>query len=191
VPDETLTTEKLTATCCIAGGGPAGVVLGYLLARAGVDVVVLEKHKDFFRDFRGDTVHPSTLEVVRELGLLESFLQLPQQEFRHLEAQFGNFTVHVADFSRLPTHCKFIAIVPQWDFLNFMSSHGKRYPAFRLLMEHEVTGLLEEANEIRGVTGRSPRGDFAVRALLTVAADGPFRGARACPAEGDRSRSAH
>jgi len=172
VPDETLTTEKLTATCCIAGGGPAGVVLGYLLARAGVDVVVLEKHKDFFRDFRGDTVHPSTLEVVRELGLLESFLQLPQQEFRHLEAQFGNFTVHVADFSRLPTHCKFIAIVPQWDFLNFMSSHGKRYPAFRLLMEHEVTGLLEEANEIRGVTGRSPRGDFAVRALLTVAADG-------------------
>jgi 2-polyprenyl-6-methoxyphenol hydroxylase-like FAD-dependent oxidoreductase len=172
VPDDTLAIEKLSTTCCIAGGGPAGVVLGYLLARAGVDVVVLEKHKDFFRDFRGDTVHPSTLEVVRELGLLESFLQLPHQEFQHLEAQFGNFTVHAADFSLLPTYCKFLAIVPQWDFLNFISSEGRRYPTFRLLMEHEVTGLHEESDEIRGVTGRTPHGGFEVRALLTVGGDG-------------------
>jgi 2-polyprenyl-6-methoxyphenol hydroxylase-like FAD-dependent oxidoreductase len=172
LPDEAQFAEKLSATCCIAGGGPAGIMLGYLLARAGVDVIVLEKHKDFFRDFRGDTVHPSTLEVIRELGLLESFLALPHQEYRQLEAQIGNFTVRVADLSRVPTHCKFVAIVPQWDFLNFLSSDGRRFPGFRLLLEHEVTGLVEESGAVRGVSGRSPQGAFKVRALLTVAADG-------------------
>jgi len=172
MPDQTQSTDKFSSTCCVVGGGPAGVMLGYLLARAGVDVMVLEKHKDFFRDFRGDTVHPSTLEVFHELGLLESFLKRPHQEYRQLEAQVGKFTVRAADFSHIPTQCKFVTIMPQWDFLNFLSSHGQRYPGFRLLMEHEVTGLLEDAGEIRGVTGRSPQGEFEVRALLTVAADG-------------------
>ena len=148
------------------------MMLGYLLARAGVDTIILEKHKDFFRDFRGDTVHPSTLELFRELGLLDAFLKLPHQEYRQLEAQVGKFTVRIADFSKLPTYCKFVAIVPQWDFLNFLSSDGARFPGFRLRMEHEVTGLIEEGGEIRGVTGLSPSGAFEVRALLTVAADG-------------------
>src|SRR5579872_3637296 len=114
------TESALTTSCCIVGGGPAGIMLGFLLARAGVDVLVLEKHKDFFRDFRGDTIHPSTLELMRELGLLEEFLAQPHQELRQIVAHFGTRTVHVADFSHLPTHCKFIAFMPQWDFLNFL-----------------------------------------------------------------------
>src|SRR5207247_555162 len=119
------------ARCCIAGGGPAGIMLGFLLARAGVDVLVLEKHKDFFRDFRGDTIHPSTLELMRELGLLDDLLRRPHQEVREIQAHFGETLIHIADFSHVPTRCKFIAFMPQWDFLNFLYSHARRLPNFR------------------------------------------------------------
>src|SRR5437868_5647238 len=125
--EATRTTEALTTRCCIAGGGPAGMMLGYLLARAGVDVLVLEKHADFLRDFRGDTIHPSTLELMHELGLLDEFLKRPHQEFSQLRGIFNGHIAHLADFSRLPTHCKFIGFMPQWDFLNFIASHGNRY----------------------------------------------------------------
>ena len=124
--------ETITTRCCIAGGGPAGMMLGFLLARAGVDVVVLEKHADFLRDFRGDTIHPSTLEIMYELGLLEDFLKRPHQEVRELSGQIGEDRVTLADFSHLPTHCQFIAFMPQWDFLNFLAEQAKRYPRFHL-----------------------------------------------------------
>ena len=117
--------------CCIAGGGPAGIMLGYLLARSGIDVLVLEKHADFFRDFRGDTVHPSTLDVIAELGLLDDFLALPHQEMTEAAGMIGDTLVQIADLSHLPTRCKFIALMPQWDFLNFLAEKGKRYSDFR------------------------------------------------------------
>ena len=120
-------TATIVTRCCIAGGGPAGMMLGFLLARAGVDVVVLEKHADFFRDFRGDTIHPSTLELMLELGLLEEFLKLPHQKVERLTAQIGDEHVRMVDLTHLPTHCKYIALMPQWDFLNFLAEHGKRY----------------------------------------------------------------
>src|SRR6266481_8087032 len=120
--------EKVNTRCCVAGGGPAGMIAGFLLARAGVDVVVLEKHADFLRDFRGDTIHPSTLELMYELGILDEFLKLPHQEIRELSGQVGCDTVTIADFSHLPTHCRFLALMPQWDFLNFMAEKGKCYP---------------------------------------------------------------
>src|SRR5580693_6957305 len=138
--------NTIQTRCCIVGGGPAGMMLGFLLARAGVDVVVLEKHKDFLRDFRGDTVHPSTLEVMHELGLLQEFLQRPHQELRELSGIIGGIKVRIADFSHVPAHCQFIALMPQWDFLDFLASHAKRYPNFRLLMQAEATGLLTEAD---------------------------------------------
>ena len=163
---------NLNATCVIAGGGPAGMMLGYLLARAGVEVAVLEKHADFLRDFRGDTIHPSTLEVMHELGLLEEFLKLPHQEVRELMAQFGAFDVALADFSRLPTRCKFIAMMPQWDFLNFLVGQAARYPSFRLLMEAEATDLIEEGGRIVGVHAQTKAGALDGRADLVVAADG-------------------
>jgi 2-polyprenyl-6-methoxyphenol hydroxylase-like FAD-dependent oxidoreductase len=162
----------LEARCCIVGGGPAGMMLGYLLARAGVDVIVLEKHADFLRDFRGDTIHPSTLEVMHELGWLERFLELPHQEARTLRAYFGDLAVQVADFSRLPTRCKFIALMPQWDFLNFLAERGRSYRGFDLRMEAEVTGLVEEGGRVTGVRATTPRGELTVHADLVVAADG-------------------
>src|ERR1700752_573344 len=122
--------EVVQTRCCIAGGGRAGIMLGFLLARSGFDVVVLEKHADFLRDFRGDTVHPSTLELMYELGILDEFLKLPHQEIRELSGQMGRDTVTIADFSHLPTHCQFLALMPQWDFLNFMAEKGKSYPGF-------------------------------------------------------------
>jgi 2-polyprenyl-6-methoxyphenol hydroxylase-like FAD-dependent oxidoreductase len=143
--------EKLTTSCCIAGGGTAGMMLGFLLARAGVDVLVLEKHADFLRDFRGDTIHPSTLEVMHELGVLDDFLKLPHQEARLFEAQFGDTTMTFADFTRLPTHCQFIAFMPQWDFLNFMVGRAARYPTFKLRMSADVTDLIEESGRVVGV----------------------------------------
>src|SRR5207247_9133245 len=134
--------ENLQTRCVIAGGGPAGMMAGYLLARAGVPVVVLEKHADFNRDFRGDTIHPSTLESMHELGLLDEFLKQPHQKLRELRGIINGHAVPIADFSRLPTRCKFIAFMPQWDFLTFLSSHAKQFPDFQLLMEHEVLDLV-------------------------------------------------
>ena len=154
------------------GGGPAGMMAGYLLARAGVPVVVLEKHADFNRDFRGDTIHPSTLELMYELGLLEEFLKLPHQELRELRAVVNGQVVPVADFTKLPTHCKFIAFMPQWDFLNFLSSHAKRFPTFQLYMETEVVDLLMKDSPVTGVRAKTPEGELEVCADLVIGADG-------------------
>src|SRR5271167_2327019 len=128
MPKDETVSETMEVRCCIAGGGPAGMMLGFLLARAGVDVVVLEKHADFLRDFRGDTIHPSTLEIMHELGLLDEFLKLPHQQVRSISAQFGNFAFRAADFTHLPTRCKFAALMPQWDFLTFIARQGARHP---------------------------------------------------------------
>jgi 2-polyprenyl-6-methoxyphenol hydroxylase-like FAD-dependent oxidoreductase len=164
--------NEIRTTCAIAGGGPAGMMLGFLLARAGVDVVVLEKHKDFLRDFRGDTIHPSTLEVVRELGLLNEFLKLPHQEVRHLSGLIGGTPVRIADFTRLPTHCKFLALMPQWDFLDFLARQGARYPTFHLRMQAEATDLIEEDGRIAGLRVSTPAGPLTVRSALVIGADG-------------------
>src|SRR5579862_2808022 len=167
MPDTWITTK-----CCIAGGGPAGMMLGFLLARAGVDVVVLEKHADFFRDFRGDTVHPSTLELMNELGLLDDFLKLPHQKVETLTGQVGAEHLTMIDFRHLPTHCKFIALMPQWDFLNFLASHGERYKSFDLHMQTEATDLIEEGGRIVGVRAKAPDGTLTIRADLVVGCDG-------------------
>jgi 2-polyprenyl-6-methoxyphenol hydroxylase-like FAD-dependent oxidoreductase len=164
--------EKLQTRCLIVGGGPAGMMAGYLLARAGVQVAVLEKHADFIRDFRGDTIHPSTLELMNELGLLDEFLKQPHQEVRELRGVVNGQVVPIADFTRLPTRCKFIAFMPQWDFLNFLSSHAKRFPTFQLHMETEVVDLLIENERVAGVRARTPRGELEARADLVIGADG-------------------
>jgi 2-polyprenyl-6-methoxyphenol hydroxylase-like FAD-dependent oxidoreductase len=162
----------IATRCCIAGGGPAGIMLGFLLARAGIDVVVLEKHADFFRDFRGDTIHPSTLQVMHELGLLEAFLKLPHQEVARLSAQVGDTLTEVADFTHLPTQCKFVAFMPQWDFLNFFADAGNCYQHFHLMMQTEATGLIEDAGRIAGVTAQTADGAVDIHAELVIAADG-------------------
>jgi 2-polyprenyl-6-methoxyphenol hydroxylase-like FAD-dependent oxidoreductase len=168
--------EPVNATidtgCCIVGGGPAGMMLGFLLARAGVDVVVLEKHADFLRDFRGDTIHPSTLELIHELGLLEEFLRHPHQEVRELAGQVGNDVFRIADFTHLPTHCKFLALMPQWDFLNFIVGQGRRYPRFQVTMQAQATDLIKQNGRIIGARARTSNGVMEVRAKLTVGADG-------------------
>ncbi len=156
----------------IVGGGPAGMMLGLLLARAGVEVAVLEKHADFLRDFRGDTIHPSTLELLHELGLLNKFLQRPHQEAQYVRAVIGGEELKVADFSHLPGHCKFIAFMPQWHFLDFVADEARRYPTFHLHMQAEVTQLVEEAGRVVGVRANTPDGPLEVRAELTVGADG-------------------
>jgi len=164
--------RAVETTVCIAGGGPAGMMLGYLLARAGIDVVVLEKHADFLRDFRGDTVHPSTLQVMHELGLLEDFLKRPHQEVRELTGLIGDFKVRIADFTHLKLKCPFVAFMPQWDFLDFLASRARAFPSFHLMMQSEATDLIVEDGRIAGVQVRGTGGAFSVRAKLTIGADG-------------------
>ena len=164
--------ETLQVQCCIAGGGPAGMMLGYLLGRAGVRTVVLEKHGDFLRDFRGDTVHPSTLMIMQELGLIEDFLKLPHSEIRALSAEIGEHEVKVADFSRISAPCRFVALMPQWDFLNFLADKGRRFPALNILMSSQVTGLIATAGRIVGVNATTASGPLEVRADLVVGCDG-------------------
>ena len=164
--------DTVSVRCCIAGAGPAGVVLGLLLARAGVEVLVLEKHADFLRAFRGDTIHPSTLEVIYELGLLEGLLLLPHQKVSQIKAQLGNLAHTVADFIHLQTQCRFVALMPQWDFLNFLTLEAARYPTFHLRMQAEVTGLIEEKEHIVGLNAISSGRPLEVRTNLVVGADG-------------------
>jgi 2-polyprenyl-6-methoxyphenol hydroxylase-like FAD-dependent oxidoreductase len=164
--------STVDTTCAIAGGGPAGMMLGFLLARAGVKVVVLEKHADFFRDFRGDTIHPSTLELMVELGLLEEFLKLPHQKVDRLTMQIGDERLRMIDLTHLPTHCKYIALMPQWDFLNFLAARAKKYPTFDLRMQAEATDLIEEGGRVVGLRATTPDGELAIRADLVVGADG-------------------
>ena len=164
--------QTLDTTCCIVGGGPAGVMLGYLLARAGVEVVVLEKHGDFNRDFRGDTVHPSTLEVMYELGLLDDLLKVPHQKLTSVSGVLGDFAFQAADFSRLPTHCKFVALMPQWDFLDFLSGQARRFAGFHLRMQHEAVELVRDGNQIVGVQAQTPDGPLQIRSDLVIGCDG-------------------
>lgn len=173
---------RLATQCCIAGGGPAGLMAGFLLARAGVDVIVLEKHGDFLRDFRGDTIHPSTLELMHELGLVEEFLQLPHQKVEELAGQVGDEVVTLADFRRLDCHCPFLALMPQWDFLSFLARHAGGLKTFRLLMASEAVGLVERDGRITGVRAAGPEGAFDVEAALVLAADGRHSRMRALAA---------
>jgi 2-polyprenyl-6-methoxyphenol hydroxylase-like FAD-dependent oxidoreductase len=159
--------------CLVAGGGPAGMMLAYLLARSGVQTILIEKHGDFLRDFRGDTVHPSTTEVMHELGLLDEFLrEVPHQTVEQLSIGFRGRTFDLVDFRHLPTACKYVVFMPQWDFLNFMADKAKRYPSFRLEMNTEATGLLWEGDRITGITAQAGGGPVEIRADLTVACDG-------------------
>ena len=164
--------ETYETTCCVAGGGPAGMMLGYLLARAGVAVTVLEKHNDFFRDFRGDTVHPSTMELMYELGILEGFLKVPHQKLETVGGIYGDFAFRVGDFRYVPTHCKFVALMPQWDFLNFLAGKAKQFPAFNLRMKYEAVDLVRDGGRIAGVAAQTPEGPVQIRADLVVGCDG-------------------
>ena len=171
---------KLQSRCCIAGGGPAGMMLGYLLARAGIEVLVLEKHADFLRDFRGDTVHPSTLETLHELGLLGEFLKRPHQEVSQVRALIGGEPTLLGNMSYLRTRCRFMVLMPQWEFLNFLCEYGRPYPSFRVRMRTEVTGLIEENGRVVGIRANTPDGPLEVRADLVVGADGRNSVVRTC-----------
>lgn len=165
-------TKVIHTRCCVVGGGPAGLMASYLFARAGVETVVLEKHEDFLRDFRGDTIHPSTTEVLFELGLLDAFLELNPDRLSRLGAEFGTETLNLVDFSQLPTKCRFISMIPQWDFLDFLSAAASKLSTFSLRMKTEATELIEEDERIVGVRADSPDGPIEVRADLVIAADG-------------------
>ena len=165
-------TQSMKTRCCIVGGGPAGMMLGYLLGRAGVDVVVLEKHADFFRDFRGDTVHPSTLQVMDELGLIDGFLKLPHQRLQKMDGLFAGTPVRIADLSRLPVKYNFIAFMPQWDFLNFLREAGRRFASLKVMMSAEAVDLIRQDGRIAGVRAKTPEGMVDIAADLTVACDG-------------------
>ncbi|MGY3036261.1 2-polyprenyl-6-methoxyphenol hydroxylase-like FAD-dependent oxidoreductase [Bradyrhizobium sp. USDA 4354] len=158
--------------CCIVGGGPAGMMLGYLLGRAGIEVVVLEKHADFFRDFRGDTVHPSTLQVMDELGLIDGFLKLPHQRLQKMDGLFGGTPVRIADLSRLHTKYPFIAFMPQWDFLNFLREAGRRFASLKVMMSTEAVDLIRRGETVAGVRAKTPDGFIDIEADLTIACDG-------------------
>jgi len=164
--------DAISTTCVIAGGGPAGMMCGYLLARAGVDVTVLEKHRDFLRDFRGDTVHPSTLQIMHELGLLDDFLKLPHSQIKTVTLDLGDDHFTIGDFTRLPTACKFVALMPQWDFLDFLAREAKKLPNFHLLMETQAKDLTAQGERICGVLASGPNGNVQIKAGLTIAADG-------------------
>jgi 2-polyprenyl-6-methoxyphenol hydroxylase-like FAD-dependent oxidoreductase len=165
-------TQSLACTCVIAGGGPAGMMAGFLLARAGIDTIVLERHTDFLRDFRGDTIHPSTTEVMAELGLLERFLARPHQKVEYAEGEIGGERIRIADLTHLPTHCKFIAFMPQWEFLNFLAEEARRLPAFRLMMGADATELVREGERVVGATAKTSSGTVEIRADLVLGADG-------------------
>jgi 2-polyprenyl-6-methoxyphenol hydroxylase-like FAD-dependent oxidoreductase len=164
--------NQIKTRCCVVGGGPAGMMLGFLLAHAGVEVLVLEKHADFFRDFRGDTIHPSTMELPHELGLLDEFLRLPHQQLPRLKLSVEGRIVDGPDCSHLPVRCKFIALMPQWDFLNFLASHAKKFPSFSLEMKSEVTGLIFENEKVVGVRAKTDDGELEVRADFVFGTDG-------------------
>jgi 2-polyprenyl-6-methoxyphenol hydroxylase-like FAD-dependent oxidoreductase len=164
--------RTMRVRCCIVGGGPAGMMLGYLFGRAGIDVVVLEKHADFFRDFRGDTVHPSTLQVMDELGLIDGFLKLPHQQLQKLDGMFGGTMVRIADLSRVDTKYPFIAFMPQWDFLNFLRESGTQFPSLKVLMSTEATDLIRRGKTVAGVRAKTAEGTLDIEADLTVACDG-------------------
>ncbi len=171
--------DTLNTQCVIAGGGPAGMMCGYLLARAGIDVWVLEKHKDFLRDFRGDTVHPSTLQILDELGILDEFLKRPHEKAVEITAEFGKDAFRVADMSQLPTRCKFVALMPQWDFLDFLAAEARKFPTFHLAMEAEVTELLTRRRKITGVRVKTPDGSGDLLARMVIGADGRHSTVRA------------
>jgi len=164
--------RSMKVRCCIVGGGPAGMMLGYLLGRAGIDVVVLEKHADFFRDFRGDTVHPSTLQVMDELGLIDGFLKLPHQRLQTMDGIFGGAPVRLADLSRLKVKYPYISFMPQWDFLNFLRESGKRFASLKVMMSTEATDLIQDGDRVAGVRATTPEGVVDIEADLTVACDG-------------------
>jgi len=164
--------KNINTGCCISGGGPAGMMLGLLLARAGIETTVLEKWPDFFRDFRGDTIHPSVMEILYELGLLDDFLKLPHTKMYNVEAEIGKEKVMIADFSHLRVKAPYIALIPQWDFLNFIADRAKKYPTFHLLMETEATDIIKDGGNVLGVKAKNNEGDFEIRSQLVIAADG-------------------